>query len=174
MILNPPPQNGLLVSTPSLRWQEGSVQLDGTVVFISWGLWSIALHPPNQRLPCQPGEGAGSLLDLALFPCPWGRRLEEAWVSERDDAYLCGAVRQLGQGGGPFYISAAPLRSHPPASMPPCFNLPLASTHSRLPSAPQRRLIVYKPLLVSGEQREKTEAPSLSPPAVPPDPGPIF
>lgn len=108
MILNPtPPQNVSLVSTPSLRWQEGSVQLDGTVVFLSWGLWSFALHPPNQRLPCQPGEGAGSLLDLAPFPLPIGT---EARVFERYDAYLCGAVWQLGQGGGP-----AP---YPPASLP--------------------------------------------------------
>lgn len=56
----PPPQKKKkqsLVSTPSLRWQEGSVQLDGTFVFLSWGLWSFALHLPNQRLPCQPGEG---------------------------------------------------------------------------------------------------------------------
>lgn len=36
-----------VVSTPTLRWQEGSVQLDGAVVFLSWGLWSFALHRPK-------------------------------------------------------------------------------------------------------------------------------
>lgn len=75
---------------------------------------------------------------------------------KRYDAYLCGAVRQLGQGGGPFSRSAAP---------PAC--LPALTSPSLLPLAPQRRLIVSKPLLVSGELREQAElphSPSLSTP----------
>lgn len=71
-------------------------------------------------------------------------------------------------------VEALSLDWQPPVPHPSSLNFPLTSAHSQLSSAPQRRRIVSKPLLVSGELREKAEAPSLSPPLVPPDPGPIF
>lgn len=73
-----------------------------------------------------------------------------------------------------LFLDRTPPLPHPLACLPPCLNFPLANTRSWLLLAPQQRLIVFKPPLVSREKREKAEAASLSPPLVPPDPGPIF
>lgn len=171
MLLHPTPllAKCSLVSTPTCRWQEGNIQLDGALGALSWGLWSFALHPSNQWLPCQPGDGGGSVFDLALFLCPLGERPIKGSVLERYEAYFCEALRQLGADRGPFSFSCLMCTNHPP----PCLNF-LTGTQCWLPLGPQHRLIVSRLPHVSGEKREKSETPSLSPPLVPPDPSPIF